>query len=656
MRRQTRKKTVEAPVMAMRAAFVPETASAEARTVDIVWTTGARVYRQPFFDEPYFEELDLDASAVRLDRLNNGAPLLNAHGSFDLRDVIGVVETATVDGKEGRATVRFSDREDVEPIFRDVINGILQNISVGYRVYRYEEVQQDDDKVRTLRAVDWEPLELSVVPIGADDGAGFRSEGGKTNPCTIIRAPGAQPNEETVMTDETSTVQNEDEQETQRGATDNGPAPVNVKEIERKAAQQERKRTADINDAVRISGLDAKLATDLVERGVTIDEARAEIFTKMAEKDEAQETRSQHDIRMGEDSVDKFRTGAEASILVRSGMQSDNDIGNEMRGYSLRELARESLHIHNVNTRGMSAMEMVGRAFTHGTGDFANVLSNVANKSTLKGYEEAEETFQQWTSIGTLTDFKIATRVDINTFPSLREVRPGAEYKYITTGDRSETVQLATYGELFSIDRQAIINDDMGVFTRVPQKMGRAAIRTVGDLVYAILTDNAAMADGIALFHANHKNLLTGGAPLTATIDAMRGAMATQTGPGGNAGALNIRLQNLIVPMALEGASRLAMESDKEVVAAKTSTLPNIVRGTFGVVSDARLDAASASVWYGAANPASNDTIEVSYLDGMQTPVLEQRTGWSVDGVEFKVRIDAAAKALDFRGLAKNPG
>jgi hypothetical protein len=79
------------------------------------------------------------------------------------------------------------------------------------------------------------------------------------------------------------------------------------------------------------------------------------------------------------------------------------------------------------------------------------------------------------------------------------------------------------------------------------------------------------------------------------------------------------------------------------------------MRNTFEVIADPRLDSTSVSNWFGAASPVTNDTIEVAYLDGNDQPQLEQQGGWTVDGVEFKVRIDAGVKALDHRGLVKNP-
>jgi len=354
-----------------------------------------------------------------------------------------------------------------------------------------------------------------------------------------------------------------------------------------------------------------------------------------------------------EDERDKARAGISKAIMARAGLEKQ-DTANPYRGYSLTEMARASLEKAGTKTGHLDKMSLVAAAFTHSTSDFTNLLANVANKSMLKGYEEADESFQLWTAKGTLTDFKPAKRVDIGAFPALAQVAEGAEYSYGTVGDRGETIQLATYGKMFSITRQAIINDDLDAFTKVPMRMGRAAIRTVGNLVYAVLTGNPTMSDGVALFHANHNNLLTGAAISTTSVGAMRAAMAKQADT--NTNALNIRLGYLIVPVALEGAARVVRESEFEVGASnRNNTVPNTVRGTFEVISDARLDLVSATNWFGAGNPSIFDTIEVAYLDGVDTPTLEQEKGWNVDGVEFKVRLDAGVKALDYRALAKNP-
>jgi hypothetical protein len=181
--------------------------------------------------------------------------------------------------------------------------------------------------------------------------------------------------------------------------------------------------------------------------------------------------------------------------------------------------------------------------------------------------------------------------------------------------------------------------------------MGRAAIRTIGNLVYAVLTQNPLMADGENLFSAAHNN--DGGDALSIDgIDAGRVAMALQQDPDGHAsGGLNIRPSFLLVPVALEGEARILLNS--QYVPGETF-VPNKVAGLATIISDARLDSHSSSEWYLAASPSLYDTIEVAYLNGVQTPVLEQKEGWGVDGVEFKVRLDAGVKALDFRGLYRS--
>jgi ATP-dependent Clp endopeptidase proteolytic subunit ClpP len=422
------------------------------------------------------------------------------------------------------------------------------------------------------------------------------------------------------------------------------------------ATSAERKRASDIRAAVKTAKLDDEFADSLVDSDITVDAARASIINKWAENG-GPDIRSGVNVMSGDDVVDKFRSGAQAAIMARSGLCKD-DGQNNFRGFSLRELARESLNVRNVDTRNMSVMTMVAAAFTHSTGDFPLLLANTANKSMLLGWDETEESFDIWTTPGVLTDFKVTSRVDLNSFPSLREVRAGAEYKYASMGERGESIILLTYGELFSIDRQAIINDDLGAFTRVPQKMGRAAKRTVGDLTIAVLTANPDMADGVALFHATHNNLAgTGTAPTTTTVQAGKAAMMTQTDGGANAHALNLVPKYFLVPVALDGTARVIMASETKVDSNQNnSKVPNSVAGLAEVVPEARLDADSTTAWYLTANGKAHDTIEVAYLDGNDAPLLEQREGWGVDGVEFKVRIDAGVAPMDFRTMYRNPG
>jgi phage major head subunit gpT-like protein len=284
---------------------------------------------------------------------------------------------------------------------------------------------------------------------------------------------------------------------------------------------------------------------------------------------------------------------------------------------------------------------------------------DIAGKSVLTGWEEAPETFQLWTKKGQLSDFKTSSRVGLGEFPSLREVRPGAEYKHITLSDRGEPITLATYGELFSITRQAIINDDLSLLSDIPYKMGQAARATIGDLVYAVLTSPPKMRDGKSLFDASRKNNAAGpGSELSiASLIAGKTAMASQKTQveGGKARTLNIRPAYVLTPVALEDRANQLINSASVPGADVNSGIINPIRGFAKVIGEPRLDDNSATQWYMAAKQGS-DTIEVAYLNGIDTPYVEQQNGFTVDGVASKVRIDAGVAPSDFRGLYSAAG
>ena len=147
-------------------------------TIDVVFTSGASVKRYDR-DGAFMEELLTGAENVRLDRLNLGAPFLNTHDSFDLSHVLGSVVpgSARMDGGFGYATIRLTRRPDAAGIIQDIRDGVIKNTSVGYRYHATKVIEGDD--VRTLRVTDWEPIEISAVPIPADALSQIRHDGGK---------------------------------------------------------------------------------------------------------------------------------------------------------------------------------------------------------------------------------------------------------------------------------------------------------------------------------------------------------------------------------------------------------------------------------------------------------------------------------------------
>ncbi|HAF8571071.1 TPA: phage portal protein [Salmonella enterica] len=339
-----------------------------------------------------------------------------------------------------------------------------------------------------------------------------------------------------------------------------------------------------------------------------------------------------------------------AAVMARAGYEEAQK-DNPYNCMTLRELARISLVARGTGVSSMNPMQMIGMAFTHSTSDFGNILLDVANKSILQGWQEAPETFDVWTKKGQLSDFRIVHRVGMGGFSSLRQVREGAEYKYVTTGDKQATIALATYGELFSITRQAIINDDMNMLTDVPMKLGRAAKATIADLVYDVLISNQKLSsDNVALFDkTKHANVLEKAVMDVASLDKARQLMRMQKEGDRH---LNIRPAFVLVPTAMESVSNQVIKSVSVKGADINAGIINPVKDFATVIAEPRLDDASQSTFYLTAAKGS-DTVEVAYLNGVDEPYIDQQEGFTVDGVTTKVRIDAGVAPVDYRGMVK---
>ncbi len=623
----------------------------ESRLVRLSFSSEEPVTRQSFFSDPWIEVLGHGTGEADLGRLNNSAPVLYNHDRSERGNRIGVVERAWIENGRGHAEIRLSKREEVEGFWQDVRDGILRNVSVAYRINERKLQEENKDKPDLYRVTSWTPMEISLVDIPADPtvGVGRSAEDDAPDERSLDYQPQLKPKEKT-MPDKV--VEKETPERKELPQVDDKRKGEIMDEGAKRALEAEKARRTEIRSL--FEGHDDHTAVRdqcLDDPEIDINEARKLLLDAIG-KDEKPAANGQR-IEMGESDVEKFSRAAEDAIAFRAGIAGEDVQRTELYGYTLLEMARKCLELRGIRTAHMDKRELVGRAFTHSTSDFPKILENNSRKAMLRGYEEAEEVFPQFTRAGNLSDFKQHSRVGLGTFDTLDEIPESGEYKHGTIGERAESIKLATYGKLFSISRQAIINDDLSAFTDIPRKMGRAAARTVGDLVFAIINANPTMSDGTALFHADHSNLAgSGGAPTAATVGAGRTAMRTQK--DGKA-TLNIPPAFFLVPAALEDTAKVLMVSETDP--SKTnSRIPNPVRNAAEVVVDARLDVASLTAWYLLADPNRFDTIEVGYLDGVAAPFLDQQDGWTIDGVEYKVRIDAAAAPLEFRTMYKNAG
>lgn len=667
-----------------RAALAPETWNQEARTVDVVWTTGADVQRMDWWTGArWVERLDLGAGAVDLARMNGGAPVLNTHGSYELDDIIGVVVdgSARIEGGVGVATIRLSDRESVAGIVGDVASGIIRNLSVGYVVDKWEiqEATAASAEIRTAKR--WVPYEISLVPIPADAGAQVRGEpagvveravrAALATLSPIPQSPAAPPAmQETRMPSDTPLQDNPQPTPTRAAPND---------AIATQVLAAERKRTTDIFAIAELAGLPADWARTHVESDVSPDAVRD---LALAEVKKRATTRVHPAAMVIRDEGETRAAMMENAMLHRAqapGIKLE-DGAREFRGFQLVDFARHCLEANGLNTRGMSRSEIARSALLrnyHRNGtpgmsssDFPNLLANTASKMLRDSYTYAPRTFLPWSTQHNLPDFKTFRTVALSGAPQLAAVPESGEVSYGTIGEGAESWGLTRFGKATAITYVAIVNDDMSGFTRIPRMFGAEAAQLENATVYGLLTANAAMADTGLLFNATavttaggHANLTSGGtSALTndaaglAAVGALQKLIRLQKAPtvGGVAGRpLNLTGRFLVIPAALEYVAN-ALFSQSVVPA--TTGAANPYRGQFEIIIEPILDGSSSISYYLIAEPARVDTIHYGYLDGEAGPMVGSNVDFETDGVSIKCMHNFGAKAIDFRGLAKSAG
>lgn len=669
--------------MPMQARTAPiTTVNADTRTVDLVWTTGAGVRRYDWYNDRYYvEELSLDPKHVRMGRLQSGqAPLLNTHSRWDLSSVFGVVRSASLEAAQGVATVEFSKREDVQPYYQDVLDKIICNVSVGYTVFEYDRIPPSaDGQPWIYRAIDWEPSEISLCPIGADADCGTRSDDPNqpnTKPGPDVRmAPCKFNTRSTPAVQPPAAAGNQTRKEPSMGVQDTTAAPTTaptqaqLDAARAEGATQEAERQAGIREAVRLGGLDEAYAQQLIgQRDMSAADAGMAVLREKAKRDAAAPTRSSADIRTISDETEMRRAAIGDAIVLRANpnaaFRSDAkrmDAARQYRGMTLMDMARESIEAAGGSARSLSRREiavmalnldrdMMGRAGMSSTSDFPQILAGTVNRALRTAYGIQPRTFTGWARESTAPDFREVARTQLSESAAFKQIKEGGEYKMITFGDSAEKYSLGKWGGIVALTWETIINDDLGAFDRIPLALAAEAAAIEGDIVYGILTGAAAMSDGTALFHADHDNLAAvAGAITDVTLGDGRAAMRKQIGLKGR--VLNLTPSFLIVGPDNEGAAN--KYTSASFVAAKAGDINPNYNTSLEVVVDPRI---AGKAWHLAATPALVDTIEYAYLEGEQGLFTETRQGFEVDGLQIKARHVFGAKAIDWRGMYKNAG
>ena len=382
-----------------------------------------------------------------------------------------------------------------------------------------------------------------------------------------------------------------------------------------------------------------------------------------------------------QDSVDKRLRHSSVNLLRRCGLLAAD--APELKGVTpervtIPGICRQLLRAAGVSgAAGLSDSDAVRAALNprnklraaaaNSTADLSSLLGNVQNKALMKGYQAAKATWRAWCKKGSLTDFKVAKRVQLTDFAQMRETGENGEIIESKIGDRGENIQLAYYARSISLTHTALVSDDLQALAAIPEKMGQAAAQLPSRLVYAHLLSNPTMSDGVALFHASHGNLETGAtsnldetnkvAAFKSAIKAFRKQTAPQAPNDTEFAAEAIDLEPAVVIVPPEHEYAAYQLANPNLFVSENQ----FFKGKFDVQTEARLSNASytgysTTAWYMAANPEQADVMEVAFLDGNEAPQTDTWEDFDRLAIRFRAVLSCGVRALDWRGIVKSAG
>lgn len=440
------------------------------------------------------------------------------------------------------------------------------------------------------------------------------------------------------------------------------PAPEDAEAV--RAA--ERQRTTEITTLCREFNVSDETMNGYIKDGATVDSVKAAILDSMIK----QSAPISQSATVGEDAQDKFRRAAGDALVMRSGIAIERPAegARELMGMSLRDLAIECLTSEGqsgLNRRSNDEIfDMCQRQFYNPTAAFPAILDNAINKAYVEGHKTVAVTFDQWTKKGTLKDFKTHDNNYLaGPAGEFLEVPEGGELKHdVFKDEKRPTRKLKTYGRQFTLSRQAFINDDIDLVTRIPAKYAASARKTINKQVYQILVKNPAIYDGTPLFSQAHGNLVKTGTGVTqASMQAMIMALQAQLDEFGD--ACIIRPATIIVPTGMAFDIYTLFNSPTIHTSGNTQAVNPLYRyaNQIQVIEDPTINVLSGGYghvmpWFLIGSKDDTDFIEVDYLNGQEIPTIRRMESAGTLGFVWDIYLDWVISVMDYRGAIKNPG
>ena len=439
------------------------------------------------------------------------------------------------------------------------------------------------------------------------------------------------------------------------------PAAPNAENERRAGAEAERTRIREITALCRDFGIDE---ARFVNSDMTIDQVRASVLEQLRANS------GPVNARVTGTGEDARRAAISDALLMRAGIHIENPAAgaSDFAGASLRSIAASCLAAENGGSGSdyfmMDASRLfdvlMQRQYLTPVAAFPSILDQTIEKAYVEGHRTAPVTFDRFCSIGSLSDFKKATnRYVAGSFGDFLEVPEGGELKHFVPQDEKlPQRELKTYGRQFTMSRQAFIDDDIGMITRLPRQAAQAARRTQNKQVYDILVNNQVIYDGTNLFTSGHKNLLAKGTDITQeAVQSMILALGGHVNDAGD--AILIRPAYLIVPLGYKFKMYTLFNSATISASGDVNPLYQY-RDQIEIVEDATINAlvksGSPIPWFMMGAKDDAETIQVDYLNGKAIPNVRRMEVAGQLGYVWDFYLDWGISVQDFRGVVKNPG
>lgn len=340
------------------------------------------------------------------------------------------------------------------------------------------------------------------------------------------------------------------------------------------------------------------------------------------------------------------------------------EAASKLRGIGLRgicELAASGVGVQ-MPSFSTNREDWLRAAFS--TASVSGLLSNIAQKTLLDGFNYSDQTWREICRIASVNDFKEHTRYRLNSDFKFDEIGADGEFKHGQIGEESYGNKVATHGKMFSLTRQMIINDDLGAFTELPWQIGVGANDAINDMVWPLLlslVSSGFFASGNSNYAAGAGTAFGVGG-LTQAIKLMRKMPAKGKKTKRPSG---VKPSVLLVPPNLEfEALRLmnAVDFNETTTADSPKANFNPYKGRFKVacteyIGGEYLANGSDLAWYLFADPKIKAAIEIAFLGGKDTPTVERAdTAFNTLGIQFRAYLDAGVRQQDHQGVVKLKG